>query len=91
MVLTPVTETVEGVIDRALAEPADSMVTVAEVLPPTESKTVNVTVPAVTFAGNVTVMGVPFGVLPAVVLSQIPAAGIPLALKPFDGLLDVVI
>jgi len=48
-------------------------------------------VPAATFAGNVTVMGVPLGALPEVVLSQTPAAGVPLALNALVGSLEVVI
>jgi len=69
------------------------IVMLAEAVFPKESNTVRVTgaAPAVTFAGNVTIIGVPLGVLPEVVWSQTPAAGVPLALKAFEGSLDVVI
>lgn len=85
--LTPVTETVEGVIVKALDDPADSIVMVAEVVPPTESKTFSVTVPAVTFAGNVTVMGVP-SVVPVLAASHSPFPAV--VLNALDGSVEVV-
>jgi len=90
--LVPVTETLVGVTARTLDAPEGSIVMVAVVVLNALSRTFRVTDVCwvATFAGNVTVMGVPLGPLPEVVWSQIPDAGVPLALKPFDGSLDVV-
>ncbi len=84
----PVTDTVDGVIAKRLEAPAESIVMVAEVVPPTESNTFSVTVPAVTLAGNVTVMGVPLVVaVLAAFQSPFPAV----VLNAFDGSVEVVI
>jgi hypothetical protein len=73
------TLTTFGDIMSALPPPGPSIVIAALVVPPTESRTFKVTVPAATFAGKLTVIGVPF---------HMPSPG---ALsKAFDGSVEVV-
>ena len=64
-----------------------SIVIVALVVVPKESNTFSVTEPAVTFAGKVTVMGVPLVVL-VFAGFQSPVPGV--VLKAFDGSVEVV-
>ena len=85
--LTPVTETVVGVTARTLDAPGASIVMVAVAVPPTASSTFSVTSPAVTFAGKVTIIGVPFVVLVfAGFQTPMPAV----VLNAFDGSVEVV-
>ena len=65
-----------------------SIVIVAVVVFPKESNTFSVTSPAVTFAGKVTVMGVPFVVL---VFAAVHTPFPNVVLKALEGSLEVVI